>query len=204
MIFDILQSDDLVPEMRTQAGIALELARRLGTPSKLPQQRLHVVGLVNLSIPLLFEAQVPLLKLPPFVRGHCSQQILHLVRHERGIGTRFQRRFKLFDVYLREEPLLLHRPHVAQHGFILNGLGRGAVEAPSAPQAVDAEAAASARLAEIADLEAKLAARRMQKDTSEAHRQAVHAMPSAPKASGKRAAKKEEKAGLLEGVVSSS
>ena len=51
-----------------------------------------------------------------------------------------------------------------------------AAEEPEPPP-VDAEAAASARLAEIAELEAKLAARKMQKETSEAHRQAVHAMP---------------------------
>lgn len=73
-----------------------------------------------------------------------------------------------------------------------------AAEEPEPPP-VDAEAAASARLAEIAELEAKLAARKMQKETSEAHRQAVHAMLTAPKSK-----KKEEKAGLLEGVVLSS
>jgi DNA polymerase III gamma/tau subunit len=72
------------------------------------------------------------------------------------------------------------------------------------PPPLGAEAAASARLSEIADLEAKLAARKMQKDASEAHRQAVHAMPDAPKASGKQASKKEEKAGLLAGVLQSS
>ena len=72
------------------------------------------------------------------------------------------------------------------------------------PPPVDAEAAASARLAEIAYLETKLAARKMQEETSEALRQAVHAMPDAPKAGGKRAAKKEEKTGLLEGVITSS
>jgi DNA polymerase III gamma/tau subunit len=72
------------------------------------------------------------------------------------------------------------------------------------PPPVDAEAAASARLFEIAELEAKLAARKLQRDTSDAHRQALHAMPDAPKASGKQAAKREEKAGLLAGVMQSS
>ena len=72
------------------------------------------------------------------------------------------------------------------------------------PPPVDAEAAASARLAEIADLEAKLAARKLQKETTTLHSAAVAAMPVAPKANAKRAAKKEEKAGLLEGVMLSS
>ena len=86
----------------------------------------------------------------------------------------------------------------------------GMVESEPAepPPPVDAEAAASARLAEIADLEAQLAMRRAVKDRSELRRAAVEAMPSAPVqaplANGsKRAAKKEEKAGLLAGVVPS-
>ena len=86
--------------------------------------------------------------------------------------------------------------------------GLVAAEDAEPPPPVDAEAAASARLAEIADLEAQLALRRAAKDRSELHRAAVGAMPAAPvqapaTSGSKRAAKKEEKAGLLAGVVQS-
>ena len=73
------------------------------------------------------------------------------------------------------------------------------------PPPVDAQAAERARLAEIAELEAKLAARKAQKETTAMHSAAVAAMPAAPldapRANGK-SAKKEEKAGLLASVAS--
>lgn len=72
------------------------------------------------------------------------------------------------------------------------------------PPPVDAAAAERARLTEIADLEAKLAERKAARETTEAHRAAVAAMPSAPLraplangASDKKKHSREEKAGLL-------
>lgn len=80
-------------------------------------------------------------------------------------------------------------------------------EASGAPPA-DTEAVASTRLAEIADLEAKLALRQAQNERSSTHRVAVELMPAAPvghnRAKNQRTLKTEEKDGLLTGVASSS
>ena len=66
------------------------------------------------------------------------------------------------------------------------------------PPPADAQATERARLAEIADLEAKLAARKADREHNEAVRAAVESMPSAPTG---RAARREEKAGLLAASV---
>lgn len=68
------------------------------------------------------------------------------------------------------------------------------VEDAEPPPPVDAQATERARLAEIADLEAKLAARKADREHNEAVRTAVQAMPTAPTT---KAARREEKAGLL-------
>ncbi|MGZ0213617.1 MAG: Snf7 family protein [Actinomycetales bacterium] len=79
-----------------------------------------------------------------------------------------------------------------------------AAEDAEPPPPADAAATERARLAEIAELEAKLAERKASREQSETHRAAVAAMPSAPLgsptangASDKRKHSKEEKAGLL-------
>ncbi|MGZ0213645.1 MAG: Snf7 family protein [Actinomycetales bacterium] len=66
------------------------------------------------------------------------------------------------------------------------------------PPPTDAQATERARLVEIADLEAKLAARKADREHNEEVREAVKSMPSAPTG---RAARREEKAGLLAASV---
>ena len=88
------------------------------------------------------------------------------------------------------------------HGMVAEGVGP--------PPPLDAVAAERARLAEIADLEARLADRKADRETTEEHRSAVAAMPSAPLSAPampsaslanagaeKKKHSKEEKAGLL-------